>query len=94
MTVTPFWGWDRQHRYELEMVAAIVERGDDQVRDGWCGGEYTDANWVIDILLGQLGKKIRVDEDGNVSIWPKDDGEDNEPILPNHYPPSTGRNLK
>ena len=74
-------------RYVLEMVAAIIERGDDQLRDGAIGiGPHSDARWVIDLLLGQLGYRLHIDEDGNVSLSSADDDTE-ELILPAHYRP-------
>jgi hypothetical protein len=76
---------ERHHRYVMEMVAAIIERGDDQLRDGAIGiGPHSDARWVIDLLLDQLGYKLHIDEDGNVNLWSKDDDQA-ELIVPDHY---------
>ena len=74
-------------KHGLELVAAIIERGDDQLRDGSIGfGPHSDARWVIDILLGQLGYELDVDEDGYVSLVDRDRAElDIDPILPDHY---------
>lgn len=60
------------HDRVMRMVAAIIERGDDDLSDQWSGSPITDAKWVIDILLGQLGYKLHVTEDGEVQIWPED----------------------
>lgn len=57
-----------QHAYVMGMVAAIIERGDDQLRDR----TPSDAKWVIDLLLGQLGYKMHITEDGDVEFWPAD----------------------
>jgi hypothetical protein len=82
----------RHQRYVLEMVTAIIERGDDQLRDGAIGsGPHSDARWVIDLLLGQLGYELHVDEDGNVSLWSKDDDTE-ELIMPDHYRVSQDEN--
>ena len=49
-------------------------------------GPHSDARWAIDLLLGQLGYRLHIDEDGNVSLWSAaDDAE--ELILPAHYRP-------
>lgn len=83
-----FWGWDRERQYALEMVAAILERGDDKLRDGFSGAKYSDAHWVIDILLGQLGYEVVVSEDGDVTLERQaEDGYESEVIRPDHYRP-------
>jgi hypothetical protein len=55
------------HNHVMGMVAAIIERGDDQLVDG----ENRDAKWVISLLLGQLGYELHITEDGEVEIWPE-----------------------
>ena len=72
-------------KYVMEMVAAILERGDSQIREGWSGGKYSDANWVTDLLLGELGYEVHVDEDGNVSIWDKDHDPESPVYEADHY---------
>lgn len=52
------------------MAAAIIERGDNQLRDGFSGGRYTDAQWVIDLLAKAAGYEVAVGEDGDVTLLP------------------------
>lgn len=73
------------HDYVMQMVAAIIERGDDQLSSQ---PTYTDERWCIDLLLGLLGYEMHVTEDGDVQIWPKDrsDMEPGDgPFVAGHY---------
>jgi hypothetical protein len=82
-----WWGPQRQREYELEMIAAMIERADDPLVDGFTGGGYTEAHQIIELLLGQLGYELDISEDGDVAIVSKERDPDGpcKVILPDNY---------
>jgi hypothetical protein len=70
---------DQRGTYVLELVAAIVERGDEELWDS----TLTEGRWCIDLLLGLLGYEMHV-TDGDVELWPKD-GDQDGVIYPKYH---------